>query len=345
MGRARAKSFKKGAVTFLTNVSTVLKTTTRLRELLKTRKIIVAPGAYDAENARIIEKVGFDVVNISGAAVCTSMGLQDVGLVSRTEVTSRIRHIADAVRIPVLADVDVGFGNAIHVTRTVRELIHAGAAAMKMEDQTSYKRCGHLAGKVVIPLEEAVGKYRAAADVRDEYDKDFVIIARTDSRGAVGGSLEEAIERGNAYADAGADVIHADAIPSEEELVRFVKEVHAPVAYNNSGISPRIEIDRLQEIGVKLMLSGSWPSRAARFYVWDLASAFKTRGIIVRKEWEEQTKTHPIADLHAWRRMGDIMELEEKYLPKEEVELRGAKSTVGLDIRRKNGKELPTGMI
>src|SRR5262249_43337482 len=149
------------------------------------------------------------------------------------------RYIANAVPVPVIADADNGYGNAINVMRTVREYIGTGVAGIHIEDQVIPKRCGHVAGRRVIPLEEAVGKYRAADAVRRELDPDFVLIARTDARGASGGSLDEAIRRANAYLAAGADLAFVEGPTSVEEVRRVCREVKGPVFYNQTGVSPR----------------------------------------------------------------------------------------------------------
>ena len=182
-----------------------MRQSTRLRELLKSGETLVVPGCYNALSAKILEKVGFPAVYMTGYGTSLSLlGMPDAGLATMTEMHANARYIANAVDIPLIADSDNGYGNAINVIRTVREYIQTGAAGIHIEDQIIPKRCGHVAGRQVIPMDEAVGKYRAAADARDALDSDFVLIARTDARGAHGGSLDIAIERANAYLSAGA---------------------------------------------------------------------------------------------------------------------------------------------
>ncbi len=181
--------------------------TTRLRELIARGPTLYAPGCYNAMSAKVLEQAGFDAIYMTGYGTSLSLtGLPDVGLATMSEMVANARYIASAVGIPLLADADTGFGNAINVIRTVREYIGAGVAGIHMEDQLSPKRCGHVAGRLVIPVEEAVGKIRAAVDARNGLDPDFVIVARTDARGASGGSLDDAIGRVNAYLAAGADL-------------------------------------------------------------------------------------------------------------------------------------------
>src|SRR5262249_24321001 len=156
------------------------------------------------------------------------LGLPDAGLATMTEMHLNARYIANAVAIPVIADADTGYGNAVNVMRTVREYVQTGVAGIHIEDQVMPKRCGHVAGRQVIALHEAVGRYRAADHVRREIDPDFVLIARTDARGAHGGSLDEAIRRANAYLEAGADLAFVEGPTSIDEVRRIVREVHGP---------------------------------------------------------------------------------------------------------------------
>jgi phosphoenolpyruvate phosphomutase-like protein len=165
-----------------------VKATTRLRQLLASGQTLVAPGAHDAMTAMILEKLGFDVIYMTGYGTAAAMGMPDVGLATIGEMIRNAQYMANAVSIPIIADSDTGGGNAINVVRTIREYIQAGAAGIHMEDQVTPKRSGHWAGKRLIPLEEAAGKIRAAVDTKNRLDPDSVIVARTDARAAVGGS-------------------------------------------------------------------------------------------------------------------------------------------------------------
>jgi len=173
-----------------------VRATTRLRQLLSSTPPLIVPGCYDALSARVLEAAGFPAVYMTGYGTSLALlGLPDAGLATMTEMHLNARYIANAVAVPVIADADNGYGNAINVMRTVREYIQTGVAGIHIEDQAIPKRCGHVAGRRVIPIDEAVGKYRAADAVRRDLDPDFVLIARTDARGAHGGSLDEAIRR------------------------------------------------------------------------------------------------------------------------------------------------------
>ena len=199
------------------------------------------------------------------------LGMPDAGLATMTEMHLNARYIAGAVSVPVIADADNGYGNAINVIRTVREYVGTGVAGIHIEDQAIPKRCGHVAGRQVIPIEEAVGKYRAAAQARDEADPDFVLIARTDARGAHGGSLDEAIRRANAYLEAGADMAFVEGPTSVDEVRRICREVKGPIFYNQTGVSPRLSQAQMQELGIAIAILPGAALRATVKAVYDLA--------------------------------------------------------------------------
>src|SRR5437870_13831174 len=179
----------------------------QFRDLLRTEPYLFTGGVYSPLDAQIAEKVGMKSIYLSGYSMALANGWPDMGFLTQTEVTRIGALVAGAVEIPVIADADDGYGNALSTIRTVQEYVRSGVAGIHIEDQVFPKRCGHIAGKTVVSLEEALGKYRAAVDTRDRLDPDFVIIARTDAQGAMGGSLEEAIRRARAYADAGVDLV------------------------------------------------------------------------------------------------------------------------------------------
>jgi len=197
----------------------VAKKSTVLRDLLEKGEFIALPSIGAPDQAQLAEKLGFKAVEISGSSASGQiLGLPDVGLMTMTELVHNVENVCAAVNLPVIVDCDTGFGSAINVRRTVASVIRAGAAGLFIEDQTAEKRCAFVAGKEVVSIEEAVGKYRAAIDVRNELDPDFIIMARTDSRTAVGGSLDEVIRRGKAYLETGADILYVAALQSREEI-------------------------------------------------------------------------------------------------------------------------------
>src|SRR5207253_4641772 len=190
------------------------------------------------------------------------LGMPDAGLATMTEMHLNARYIANAVPVPVIADADNGYGNAINVMRTIREYIGTGVAGIHIEDQAIPKRCGHVAGRRVISLDEAVGKYRAADRARRELDPDFVLIARTDARGVHGGSLDEAIKRANAYLDAGADLAFVEGPTSVDEVKRICREVKGPVFYNQTGVSPRFTLAEMRDLGIAVTIGPGAALRA-----------------------------------------------------------------------------------
>lgn len=228
----------------------------RLRELID-RQTVVLPGAFNALTAIQIERAGFSAVYISGAGLSAARGLPDLGLLSMTEVLSDSVAIANAVSIPALADVDTGFGPAITVMRTVREFEQAGIAGIQLEDQENPKKCGHLAGKRLVPSREMVGKVLAATEARR--DRDFLIVARTDARGVEG--LDAAVQRARAYVDAGADVIFPEALESAEEFRIFAKQLakqgaKVPLVANMTefGKTPYLSVSEFEDLGYRLVL-------------------------------------------------------------------------------------------
>ena len=232
-----------------------MRPTTRLRSLLAGPDLLVAPGAYDALSARLIAQAGFPAVYMTGFGTAASvLGQPDVGLLTMSEMVARATALASVVGdLPLIADADTGYGNPINVQRTIHEYERAGVAGLHIEDQVWPKKCGHMEGKQVIPMEEMVQKVRAAVDARQ--DLDFVIIARTDAN-AVNG-LEDALRRGRAYRDAGADVIFIEAPRSIEELQAIAQAfTDTPLLFNwaESGKTPLLPLPEIQTMGFKLVI-------------------------------------------------------------------------------------------
>jgi 2-methylisocitrate lyase-like PEP mutase family enzyme len=294
--------------------------TTELRRLLTSTPLVV-PGCYDAMSAKVLERAGFPAVYMTGYGTSLALlGLPDAGLATMSEMHLNARYIANAVRVPVIADADNGYGNAINVMRTVREYIQTGVAGIHIEDQAIPKRCGHVAGRRVIPLEEAVGKYRAAAAVRSDLDPDFVIIARTDARGAHGGSLDEAIRRANAYLEAGADLAFVEGPTSLDEIARVCREVRGPVFYNQTGVSPRLTPAQMKDLGIAVTILPGAMLRVALQAIWDFAAALRAEGPAAEARFAESFRDHPIGDLHTFAGFDQIRAWEAAYLPAEELD-------------------------
>jgi 2,3-dimethylmalate lyase len=232
-----------------------MRPTTRLRELLAGSAPIVAPGAYDALSARLIAQAGFQVIYMTGFGTAASvLGQPDVGLLTMSEMVSHAAALAAVVGdVPLIADADTGYGNPLNVRRTIREYERAGVAALHIEDQVWPKKCGHMEGKQVIPMQEMVQKIHAAVEARQ--DPDFVIIARTDAN-AVNG-FEDALQRGKAYREAGADLLFIEAPRSLAEL-RTIAETFpdVPLLYNwaESGKTPLLPLTEIRTLGFKLII-------------------------------------------------------------------------------------------
>jgi 2-methylisocitrate lyase-like PEP mutase family enzyme len=291
---------------------------TRLRELIANGPTLYVPGCYNAMSARVLESAGFGAIYMTGYGTSLSLtGLPDVGLTTMSEMVANARYIASAVRIPLIADADTGFGNAINVIRSIREYIGAGVAGVHMEDQVSPKRCGHVAGRLVIPMEEAVGKIRAAVDTRDQLDPDFVIIARTDARGASGGSLDEAIRRANAFLAAGADLAFVEGPTSAEEVRRVCREVQGPVFYNMTGVSPRFTLEEMRQMGIAVCISPNAMLRSALAAMYDLALQMHDEGPLAETKFMEGFRKHPLGDLHTFAGFDQVRAWEKEYLGEE----------------------------
>ena len=230
-----------------------MRTTTRLRQMLKEPGITVAPGAYDCLTARIIQNEGFQAVYMTGAGTSIAqLGYADLGLASVTEMVANAAAIAGSVDVPVIADADTGYGGVLNVQRTVRQYERAGVAAIHIEDQESPKRCGHLDNKRVIPVGDMVQKIRAAVDART--DDDFVIIVRTDALAVT--DWDDTMSRCEAYIKAGADVLFVEALRTSEEAERVAQTFDIPLLYNfvESGKSPLLSVSELESMGYKLVI-------------------------------------------------------------------------------------------
>lgn len=226
----------------------------KLRELLGRDEPTLAPGAFDALSARVVEAAGFDAVYMTGFGSSASLlGQPDVGLLTETEMMENARRMAQAVSVPLIADADTGYGNPLNVIRTIREYERAGVAALHIEDQVSPKKCGHMDRKRVVPALEMAAKIRAAADARSE--NGIVIIARTDARAMEG--LEAALDRAERYRDAGADIIFVEAPQSMDEIAQVASRLRGtPLLFNwaEGGKTPPVALNNLSELGFKLII-------------------------------------------------------------------------------------------
>ena len=280
-----------------------------MRELIARRRLLVAPGAFDGLSARLVEEAGFEAVYLSGGAVARSMGVPDIGLVTISEVIERAVQVVSAVKIPVIADADTGYGNALNLVRAVREFERAGVAAIHIEDQVTPKRCGHLEGKEVISLAEMEKKLEAALAARS--DPDFVVIGRTDARATHG--LDDAIRRGKAFARLGVDAVFIEAPQSETELETIAGSIpEAPLMVNmfKGGKTPLLPASRLEKMGFRIAIFPSDTQRAAIHAMREALALLKRDGSTEAMDerlatFQERDK---IVGLQEWE------EMEQKYL-------------------------------
>ncbi len=305
----------------------------KFRRLLEDEPYLYTGGIYSPLDAQIAERAGMKAIYLSGYSVALLNGWPDMGLLTMTEVTKTASMVASAVDTPVIADADDGYGNALSTIRTVREFLKTGVAGIHLEDQRFPKRCGHIAGKTVVSREEALGKFRAALAERDRLDRDFVIIARTDAYGAVGGSLEEAIARGRAYADAGVDMVWCEFSGSEREpaveFARAMKRTHPrlPLAFNYSS-SFRWHKDPgpltfrdLGELGYKFIFITLYGAHAAMYAVWNAMQELSKNEEQAQWNLERMKVGHPTESHHVMARVAYFQELERRYIPGAEERL------------------------
>jgi 2-methylisocitrate lyase-like PEP mutase family enzyme len=225
----------------------------RLRALLGRPGLLLAPGCYDGISARLIERAGFEVAYMTGFGSAASvLGMPDTGLISFAEMATHAANLAATLGIPLIADADTGYGNAVNTYRTVKAYARAGVAGIQIEDQVSPKKCGHTQGKQVVPLPEMLGKIRAACDARAE--QDIVLVTRTDAR-AVNG-FEDALERCQAFAEAGADVVFCEAPQSEPEMETVARTLRVPTLINvvQHGVTPCLPAERLEQMGYRIAI-------------------------------------------------------------------------------------------
>lgn len=248
----------------------------QFRAMMAAPGYLVAPGAYDTLTARMVQLAGFKAVYMTGGGYSRANGYPDIGLLTMTEVVQWISRTVEVMDIPVIVDMDAGYGNAMNVIRSMREYEKTGAAAFHLEDQVSPKKCGHYEGKLLVTKAEMVGKIKAAVDTRK--DETFSIIARTDARAMEG--LDAAIDRMHAYLEAGADIAFVEAPQSVEELARVGKSFKKPAMANifEGGKTPAIPAEQLEAMGFRLGIYPSQTHRAAIFAVKEVLQVLKNEG-------------------------------------------------------------------
>lgn len=306
-----------------------MKKTTVLRKAIMERRAVAVPGCHDAFSAKVIEKCGFEAIQISGYGLAGSLLCKpDLGLVQMKDILDMTWNIVQAVNIPVMADVDTGGGNAVNAAWITERLITMGVAGMNIEDQIFPKRCGHMAGKEVISAEEMAGKISACADVRDRLDKDFIINARTDCFAVYG--LDEAVRRCNLYLKAGADLVFIDGIKTKEDIKKAIKKIKGPLSVNLmdaiTGVKTElIPIPELAKMGVGRVSIPVASIMVAHKALMNFFIALKKSptGIL-------PGETHWVSTFEEYNSfvgIKDYRAMEEKYLPKERIKdkYKGAK--------------------
>ncbi len=280
-----------------------------LRDRLEnSSNIITLPGVFDALSARIAEHVGFDAMFQTGyGSSAALLGMPDFGLLNAGETLENAKRIISAVSSPVLVDADTGYGNPLNVWRMVRDLENLGAAGIFLEDQVWPKRCGHMAGKEVIPTDDYLPKLKAALEARRS--KDFVIVARTDARAPLG--LQEAIERGKAYRKAGADAVFVEAPRSVEELKQVAEEIDAPLVANmiEDGITPNLPSQELQKLGYRIAVFPLSALYSATYAMREVLTELKNTGAT------KQTRRMMVTfkDFNSFVDLQKFIDLDKKY--------------------------------
>jgi 2,3-dimethylmalate lyase len=290
----------------------VMRMTTKLRERLGRREILVAPGAHDALVAKIIKRAGFEALYMTGAGVAyTTLGKPDIGLITLSEMVQKASYICEAAEMPVIADGDTGYGNALNVKRAIREYERAGVACIQLEDQVMPKRCGHMAGKALVQAEEMVGKIKAACDARN--DADFLVMARTDARAVEG--LQNAMERAHLYREAGADILFIEAPQSSDEMKEICLEFRdTPLLANmvEGGKTPLHSAKDLEAMGYRIVIYPGAACRVIAKALTDLMDEIKRTG----------TTQGYLDHMYIFGELNEILDLdriredEKKYLPR-----------------------------
>ena len=287
----------------------MMKASSKLRQLVAREETLVLPGVYDALTAKIAAEAGFEALVMGGYSIAaTRLGQPDVGYLGMMEMAQAVKAITDAVDLPLFADGDTGYGNALSVRRTVREYEQAGAAAIIFEDQVWPKRCGHMQGKAVIPVEEHVQKIKAAVDARS--DNDVMIVARTDARAVLG--LEAAIERGHSYLAAGADALFIEAPQNESEMALIGREFPQAILIANmieGGKTPILTPEILQKMGFKIVF---WPCTLLYTVLYNVSQVLKT----LRETGSTELYSRQMADFMAFNEFigfKKYSEMEKQY--------------------------------
>lgn len=295
----------------------------RFRELLAQPEPVVVPGGFSPVMVRMCEALGYEAFFMSGSQVAAYVyGLPDTGILTRTEMVDSARRIAAVTTMPIFADADTGYGNAVNVYNTVQEYIRAGAAALHIEDQEFPKKSGTHAGRRCISQAEAIGKLRAAVAARDDLDPDFAICGRCDLIGAEGGSFEAALDRSIAYVEeAKVDFIWLNNVQSREQAQEACRQIRVPVIPHYGGAPPPPTLDEWKDIGAAAVLFPSMTTTVGTQAVWEYLHDFKQRGIAAQLEWSERGRGSRIGavgrQMDNLLKSSEIQAMEGRFLPAE----------------------------
>lgn len=290
-----------------------------LKKLIEDPEPLVLPYAACALHAVMAKKTGLKAIALSGSWATTYLlGRPDVGLISLTEMANLVRYMVMASDLPVVADCDQGFGNAVNTYYAVQTMINAGAAGLHIEDQPFPKHCGAVAGTELVSRDEMVGKLRAAHDAKMEMDPDFVIIARIDALTAADGGFDEALARARAYREeGGADVIYIEYTESLEEIRRLRESLDGPMFCSTFAIEPHPSVQQLRDLGQCVVQMVDLICEPAVVAAWDVLAAVQERGLPAWNDYAERVKGHPLARIGSSDLVGmpEVRIMEEKYLP------------------------------
>lgn len=281
------------------------------------------PGGFSPLHARMAEQLGFQAFFMSGSQVAAYVhGLPDIGLLGLGEMVEAARRLASGCGIPIFADADTGYGNALNVRHTVREYIRAGAAGLHIEDQEAPKKSGTKAGRRCIPVDEAIGKYRAAVDARDELDPDFVVCARCDLIGAEGGGFEAAVERCVAYLEeARVDAVWLNTVQSGAQVAEACHRIPGPVIPLYGGPSPAPTLDEYRAMGAAAVLFPALTTAAGLQTTWELMKDFRARGTVAQQDWARRASESDAGPVNFQEFVsptaGEVVAHEQQYLPEE----------------------------
>ena len=280
----------------------------RFRAFLKDTELVMLPGCYDAIGAKLIELAGFNALYITGSGVSlTTLGHPDINTISYSELWQKVYQIRNAVNIPMLVDIDTGFGGPLNIIRLVKDFEQLDIAAIQIEDQIAPKRCGHEVGRKVVPVEEMINRIRAVVETRK--DNGIVLVARTDAYSSLG--RDEAIRRANMFLEAGADVAFVESPESKEDIARIAREVKGPVLFNNveGGKSPFMSRDELQQDGFRFVIYPNAVTRVVCKKVAELLATLKETGS-TEKMWDQMMDHKAVWELFGSE---EYYALESKY--------------------------------